>query len=239
MTNQAFIQNIRNRIAKDDLAAAIALLKDLLVHTPLLNEVLQQSGRFEYILKQIRLGTLSHQEAALTRDQIRLALLDLVAEVEQQDEKPAVGAEIEKAATIVHAKNVVAGAGIQAQTVSIGDKTEVHHHYGQEKTSRSIVLKIGAALAAIVGLLAGIAEFTGISLKDIWPGSGRPAIETQPHQAPVTTEAPVVEQPPAPEPQKRPATKQTTTAPRNHFESHDSSKQINIPDNQGTIHINQ
>lgn len=238
MTNQAFIQNIRNRIAKDDLAAAIALLKELLVHTPLLNEVLQQSGRFEYILKQIRLGTLSHQEAALTRDQIRLALLDLVAEVEQQDETPAIGAEIEKAAAIVHAKNVVAGAGIQAQTVSIGDKTEVHHHYGQEKTKRSIVLKIGAALVTIVGLLAGIAEFTGISLKDIWPGSGRPTIETQPHQAPVTTEAPA-KQPPALEPEERPATKQTTTAPRNHFESHDSSKQINIPDNQGTIHINQ
>ena len=239
MTNQAFIQNIQNRIAKDDLAAAIALLKDLLAHTPLLNEVLQQSGRFEYILKQIRLGTLSHQEAALTRDQIRLALLDLVAEVEQQDETPALRAEIEKAAAIVHAKNVVVGASIKAQTVSIGDKTEVHHHYGQEKTKRSIALRIGAALVAIVGLLAGIAEFTGISLKDIWPGSGTPTIENQPpHQAPVTTEAPV-EQPPALEPEERPATKKTTTAPRNHFESHDSSKQINIPDNQGTININQ
>lgn len=60
MTTQQFVQNIRDLIAKDDLTTAIAGLKELLDHTPRLNEVLQQSGRFENIQKQIRLGTVSH-----------------------------------------------------------------------------------------------------------------------------------------------------------------------------------
>ncbi|HMQ46106.1 MAG TPA: hypothetical protein PKA00_00135 [Saprospiraceae bacterium] len=82
MTNQQYIQNIRHLIAKDDITSAIAWLKELLEHTPLLNEVLQQSGRFENILKQIRLGMVNPAEATLTLNQIRAALLDLLSEIE-------------------------------------------------------------------------------------------------------------------------------------------------------------
>ncbi len=80
MTNQ-FIQHIRNLIAKDDLDTAISRLRELLDNTPLLNEVLHQSGRFENIRKHIRLGTVSHSEANLTQNQIRAGLLDLVSEI--------------------------------------------------------------------------------------------------------------------------------------------------------------
>ena len=82
MNNQLFIQSIRELIAKDDLATALSMLKELLDDTPSLNEVLHQSGRFENIRKQIRLGLVSHSEANLTQNQIRTGLLDLVSEIE-------------------------------------------------------------------------------------------------------------------------------------------------------------
>ncbi|MBK8654541.1 MAG: tetratricopeptide repeat protein [Haliscomenobacter sp.] len=123
MTTQQFIQNIRDLIAKDDLTTAIAGLKELLDHTPRLNEVLQQSGRFENIQKQIRLGTVSHSEANLTQNQIRAGLLDLVSEMEQQDKTATLRAEIERAiSSIVNSKNVVVGSAISAGgNVHIGD----------------------------------------------------------------------------------------------------------------------
>jgi DNA polymerase III gamma/tau subunit len=84
MTNQQFIRSILDLIAKDDLAGAITRLEELLDNTLLLDKVLHQSGRFENIKKQIRLGTASHSEATLTQDQIRTGLLELVSEIETQ-----------------------------------------------------------------------------------------------------------------------------------------------------------
>lgn len=56
--------------------------------TPKLNEAIHQSGRFQYIRRQIRLGLVSHAEANLTQNQIRFGLLDLLGEIEQDGAKP-------------------------------------------------------------------------------------------------------------------------------------------------------
>jgi len=122
--NDQFIQHIRSLIAKDDLDTAISRLKELLDNTPLLNEVLHQSGRFENIRKHIRLGTVSHAEANLTQDQIRAGLLDLVSEIEMQEKTPTYRAELERAFSIINSKNVVADSTIHAGgNVDIGDTT--------------------------------------------------------------------------------------------------------------------
>jgi hypothetical protein len=136
MTNQEFTQTIRDLIAKDDLATAIARLRELLDNTPLLDEVLQQSGRFENIRKQIRLGVVSHDEANLAQNKIRAALLELVGEIEHirgvsnpsDVENTALRRELESAISIVHSKNVVANSTISAGgDVHIGDKIIVNN----------------------------------------------------------------------------------------------------------------
>jgi Effector-associated domain 11 len=66
MTNPTFFAEIRDLISRDELPAALEQLLILLEHSPKLDEVLHQSGRFENIRKQIRLGLVSYSEATLT-----------------------------------------------------------------------------------------------------------------------------------------------------------------------------
>lgn len=137
MSKQQFIQNIRNLIAKDDLSTALIQLKALLDKTPLLNEVLHQSGRFEDIRNQIRLGTVSHAEANLTQNQIRAALIELLAEIDQQGEMPMLRKEMEDAASVVNSKNVLVNSHITAGgDIHVGDKTI----YTESKTSSRLRL---------------------------------------------------------------------------------------------------
>lgn len=78
MNTNRFIQQIREFIAENKLDAALRQLRALLENSPLLDQVLHQSGRFEAIRRHIRLGTVSHADAALTENQIRAGLLDLM-----------------------------------------------------------------------------------------------------------------------------------------------------------------
>lgn len=123
MNHPSFIPQIRELIARDELKAAIDQLRTFLEKTPKLDEILHQSGRFENIRQQIRLGTVSHPEANLTQNQIRAALLDLLSEIETQGQQPALCAEMERAVVVENSKNVVVGATITAGgSVDIGDK---------------------------------------------------------------------------------------------------------------------
>lgn len=123
MNNPSFIPQLRELIARDELKAAIDQLRIFLEKTPKLDEILHQSGRFENIRQQIRLGTVSHPEAKLEQNQIRAALLDLLSEIETQGQQPALRAEIERAVVVENSKNVVVGSSITAGgSVDIGDK---------------------------------------------------------------------------------------------------------------------
>jgi Effector-associated domain 11 len=84
----SFLTKIRSLIAEDELSVAVQLLHSFLGNSPRLNEALHQSGRFQYIRKQIRLGTVSHADATLTQNQIRFGLLDLLSEIEQEGNTP-------------------------------------------------------------------------------------------------------------------------------------------------------
>jgi hypothetical protein len=152
MRNQQFIQNIRHLIAKDDLSTAITGLKELLDNAPQLNEVLHQSGRFENIRRQIRLGTVSHSEANLTQNQIRAGLLELVSEIETHRATPVLGDEIERAISIVNSKNVVVGSTITGHDVHIGDKT-IHTESETSKRLRLFLLLFVPSLALGIAYL--------------------------------------------------------------------------------------
>ncbi len=75
MNNQKFIIHIREHIANNQFDTALRLLRDLLDNSPQLDEVIQQAGRYASIRQQIRLGTVSHANATLTENQIRMGLL--------------------------------------------------------------------------------------------------------------------------------------------------------------------
>ena len=124
MNPAAFLKDIRSYIARDELGQALQQLQQFLAHTPQLDELLHQSGRFAAIRQQLRLGTVSQAEASLTQNQIRAALLELLREIEaQQAAAPALGAEIAQALAVTNSKNAVVNSTITAGgDVHIGDK---------------------------------------------------------------------------------------------------------------------
>jgi hypothetical protein len=92
-----FITHIRDLIAKDDFKTAIQQLSALLKDSPRLDEAIQQSARYNNVLRQIRLGLVDFQSANIAQNQIRDGVLELLREMEEQaEETPTIHAEIEK-----------------------------------------------------------------------------------------------------------------------------------------------
>ncbi|MFZ4476378.1 MAG: hypothetical protein ACOYPR_14375 [Saprospiraceae bacterium] len=139
MTTTHFIQHIRQLIADNQLPAALGNMRLFAAKTPLLNDVLQQSGRLAHIRQQNNLGLVTFDEATLEQNRIRYGLLELLndlernsaphqpfdellAAVEQESARPEVQAEVANAINIVNSKNVVAGSTVSAGgNVHIGD----------------------------------------------------------------------------------------------------------------------
>ena len=133
----SFIAKIRKQIAAGELPKALDLLKKLLANSPQLDEAIQLSGRFQSILQDIRRGIVSHEDAQVTQNQIRWALLEflrdmeqtpetglmeLLTEIDQQiNQQPSLREEVERAISIINSKNVVVDSSIQA-----GGNVEVH-----------------------------------------------------------------------------------------------------------------
>jgi hypothetical protein len=81
-----FTEQIGNLIAKDELSKAIGLLKKLLDKSPKLDEAIIQSARFNDIMKQVRLGVVDFEQANITKNKIRYAILDLLRDMEESVE---------------------------------------------------------------------------------------------------------------------------------------------------------
>ncbi|MBC7778141.1 MAG: hypothetical protein H7246_22100 [Phycisphaerae bacterium] len=131
MKNKALIFNIRELISRDELPAALEQLRNLLDNSPKLDEAILQSGRFQYIRRQIRLGVVSHAEATLTQNQIRFGLLDLLNEIEE-DGKTLLPVEL--AENLITDKNQWVKSLSQellSQGVSVGNRpSDVFQHFG-------------------------------------------------------------------------------------------------------------
>jgi len=78
----AFFARLRELVAAGQLDEATNLLRQLLQNSPRLDDALQQSGRLSDIERQIRLGTVSHENATVTKNQIRMGILGLLTEIE-------------------------------------------------------------------------------------------------------------------------------------------------------------
>jgi tetratricopeptide (TPR) repeat protein len=136
--HQAFFRELRDLIAAGDLATALVRLRSLLDHSPKLDEVIQQSGRFANIRREIRLGTVSHADATLTQNQIQAGVLELITEIEHsvsgtdsvgltqsQADTKAISEEITHAISIANAKNAAINSSITAGgSIHFGDKNQ-------------------------------------------------------------------------------------------------------------------
>lgn len=81
------LTQITDLIANDQTKEAIGSLQQLLKGNPLLSEVILSSGRYADIKKQIRMGTINFQNADFGKNKIRLALLEMIGELDDKSEK--------------------------------------------------------------------------------------------------------------------------------------------------------
>ena len=79
---------IKDLLALNKLPTALEKMRQLLRDDPKLDEAIHQSGRFHHIRKEIRLGTVTHAEADLAKNQIRFGLLELLEEIERDGARP-------------------------------------------------------------------------------------------------------------------------------------------------------
>jgi Effector-associated domain 11 len=86
MNISKFTDQIGELIAQNDLPKAISLLSELLKNSPKLDEIIIQSARFSDLSQQIRLGTVSFDDANITKNKIRFAILDLIRDIEMSYE---------------------------------------------------------------------------------------------------------------------------------------------------------
>jgi hypothetical protein len=92
-----FLARIRELVAADQLDEATRQLRQLLQNSPLLDEAVQQSARYNDVMRQIRLGVVSFEDANVVKNQVRAATLELLREIEKQAKAtPPIQAEIEK-----------------------------------------------------------------------------------------------------------------------------------------------
>lgn len=93
---QAFVGKIMELIAQDDLNSAIREVQQLLKGSPLFDEAVLQSARYNDVMKSIRLGLVDPEHASLEKNKIRYALIDMLRELEEQSEKnPALETQIQ------------------------------------------------------------------------------------------------------------------------------------------------
>lgn len=84
MKVKMFNEKIGNLVGENKLDEAIELLSFLLKGSPKLNEVIMQSSRLTDLMRQIRNGTINFEDANITKNSIRMAILSLAEEIEEK-----------------------------------------------------------------------------------------------------------------------------------------------------------
>ncbi|MBL7790707.1 MAG: hypothetical protein JNK77_00165 [Saprospiraceae bacterium] len=145
MKLDAYIKQIRERIAGGQFKAALSLLRAMLEHTPHLNEAIQQSARYADICRQVRLGKTGQDAAAVALNQLRWDVLELLSQLEAQQNSVALEElleevqtlslhpewqrEAENAVLIANSQNVV----LQSELHAGGNIHIVTNIYGEQK----------------------------------------------------------------------------------------------------------
>lgn len=135
MAIQTFSKQIMQLIADGKLSEAVKYMQDLLQHSALFSEMIVQSARYNEVIKSIRMGTLTEEQANAEKNKIRYALLDMLRELEEGSETiPSLNTEIRSflqqepinKLQIKDSKNVVTGNIKAGGNVKIGDVHKRH-----------------------------------------------------------------------------------------------------------------
>lgn len=135
---------LKTLIAQNKTKQVIAELLALTKNTDLIDEVVQQSGKFAKYEQEKRLGTHSNEDLNITLSRVNNALLSII------DQLP------------ISSK--------QNPQKSMNTNTENVTNTNEEETPKKSLWQYITAVAVVVGILAGIAEISGCSLKDFFMG---------------------------------------------------------------------
>lgn len=81
------LDNIKILIAEDNLTEAIDLLNAFIEDDKQLNELIIQSARINELSKDLRVGTISNEEASILKNKIRNGVLELVSIIQKKKKK--------------------------------------------------------------------------------------------------------------------------------------------------------
>ncbi len=98
---QFFIDHIRVLISTGQPTDALRQLSFFLQKSPLFNEALLQSARYQDIRQQIRLGLVDGKQASLTQQQILGGVLELLSDIEAGQHSPEIREEMANAALLL------------------------------------------------------------------------------------------------------------------------------------------
>ncbi len=84
MKVKMFNEKIGDLVGENKLDEAIELLSFLLKGNPKLNDAIMQSSRLTDLMRQIRNGTINFEDANITKNNIRMAILSLAEEIEEK-----------------------------------------------------------------------------------------------------------------------------------------------------------
>lgn len=132
MESQNILEKIGNLIAQNELEKAIKSLHPLLKGSSKLKNLILQSARYNDIMEQIMNGTVSFEDAEITKNKIRFALIDMTSVLEEgAKDDPQIKKEIErleekneKGISIKDSKNINTGTIQAGGDVHLGDKNE-------------------------------------------------------------------------------------------------------------------
>ena len=97
MTTKDFINRIGDLVGIDELETAITELKNFLQKSKRVDEIIVQSARYNDLIEQIRMGTINYDDANVSKNKIRYAILDIVRDLEENIEaNPALETEVDK-----------------------------------------------------------------------------------------------------------------------------------------------
>ena len=89
-----FISNLRKGIAEDQLDSVLKDLRVFLENSPKLDTAIIQSARFNQLKKQINLGIINKEDANIERNKLRVALLELLTEIEEKAKISEISTEV-------------------------------------------------------------------------------------------------------------------------------------------------
>lgn len=133
---------LKTLIAQNKTNQVIAELLALTKDTDLSDEVVQQSGKFAKYEQEKRLGTHSKEELDISLSRVNNALLSIIDELPISSE--------------------------QSPQKTMNTNTKDATNTNEEETPKKSLWQYILAAGVIIGILAGLAELTGYSLRDLF-----------------------------------------------------------------------